>query len=335
MTLPTQNDGSGCWTVDASHNPSIASSWHNTFTGNFNLDCSSLMNNHKKTGFSLDLVTEGDGGGLGVNPPSNLSYTIVHLPNVIDPKFEQTFSININWQDSRASVQGIEINRVDAPDIIFKRSFPSTPTTTEGWFETNPDNGILNPIVTNLNWTQKYVYQLRTNYQFVGSNPTFSEWVYLEVFERNENLRRRNDKCDIETLESMQVRLSQNFSEIPKKTRFSKIVKGGSRNVVCQTWRPQGWNDGKFLREDYPITFAVEDQKRQKQIENAGNPLCGGEPCSGNITTNITKISPYTGNLIFGTAAVNFREGVNNLESIQVYPCGKSLRRTGGKLPIN
>ena len=131
------------------------------------------------------------------------------------------------------------------------------------------------------------------------------------------------------------VEASQNFSEIPKKTRFSKIVKGGSRNVVCQTWRPQGWNDGKFLREDYPITFAVEDQKRQKQIENAGNPLCGGEPCSGNITTNITKISPYTGNLIFGTAAVNFREGVNNLESIQVYPCGKSLRRIGGKLPIN
>ena len=50
------------------------------------------------------------------------------------------------------------------------------------------------------------------------------------------------------------------------------------------------------------------------------------------------KETPFimiTGENAEGNVVIAVREGVNNLESIQVYPCGKSLRRIGGKLPIN
>ena len=82
--------------------------------------------------------------------------------------------------------------------------------------------------------------------------------------------------------------------------------------------------------------MGVEEQRAEKAEENAGKALCGGDPCiPGDTGTESTKISSYTGGLIFGTAALNFQEGANNQESLQVYPCGKGLRRTGGKLPIN
>ena len=338
MTIPERHNPpegpSSCPDTSAnpiSHNPTLGNSWHTSFDPPFNDECDDLNNLHKKEGYSPDLVIDGD-----ESPPSNIHYTIIHNDHIDDPKLEETFSIDIHWKEPSSSVQGIEIFRTDNPKLIFIQDAPA-PTTTTGWFisDGNPENP-QNPITTNLQWGSSYTFALRTNYQFVGSGSIFSEWVYLDVFERNDVLRRKNDKCAIETLESLEVRLSQNFAEIPKAYRYSKIVRGGSRQVVCKTWRPQGWNDGKFLREDYPITVAVEAKAAQKAAENAGKALCGGEPCiPGDTGTESTKISSYTGNLIFGTAAINFREGVNNQESLQVYPCGKAMRRTGGKLPIN
>ena len=345
MTIPERHDPpaqpSPCPDGN-SHNPTLGSGWHTNFNLPFNADCDSLNNLHKTEGYSLDLVASGSGGAGGASPPSNPKYTIIHHPDILNPFDEQQFSIYITWTDPSSSVQGIEIQGRHAGDerqgelLSFVKAPPSG-TTTEGWFITDSSGeAFLNPIVNNLQWGEEYTFQLRTNYQFVGSGSIFSEWVYLNVFQRNEQLRRKNDKCDIETLEAKEVRLSQNFAAIPKAYRYSKIVRGGSRQVVCKTWRPQGWNSGAFSAEDYPITIGVEEERAQKAKENAGKALCGGKPCiPGDTGTASTKISSYTGGLIFGTAALNFQEGVNNQESLQVYPCGKGLRRTGGKLPIN
>ena len=332
MTIPTQNDVSYC-PVGNSHDPTLGSGWHTIFNPPFNSDCDSLNNLHKTEGYSLDLVVSG--ATSGASPPSNPKYTIVHNSGVVNPMFEEQFSIYINWIDPSSSIQGIEIKRKDK-ELLFIKAAPSG-TTTEGWLITDEAGGsFLNPIVNNLEWGTEYIFQLRTSYQFVGAGSIFSEWVSLNVFERNQELRRRNDKCAVETLESMEVRLSQNFAEIPKAYRYSKIVKGGSRQVVCKTWRPQGWRSGAFLKEDYPVTAKNEEEIAQKAIENAGRALCGGKPCiSGDTGSELTKISSYTGGLIFGTAALNFQEGVNNQQSLQVYPCGKAMRRIGGKLPIN
>ena len=136
-------------------------------------------------------------------------------------------------------------------ETTFVKTPPSSPTTNDWWFIIDSSGGaFLNPIVNNLQWGTEYTFQLRTSYQFVGSGSILSEWVYLKVFHRNEELRRKNDKCDIETLESLEVRLSQNFAEIPKAYQYSKIIRGGSRQVICRTWRPQGWNNGSFSNED-------------------------------------------------------------------------------------
>jgi len=333
MTIPERVDPDSpptpCPTGE-SHNPTLGGGWHTTFNPPFNNNCDSLALKHKKEGYSLDIVASGEAGGA--SPPSNVNFTFVH-PN---PFEQDNFSIYIHWTDPSSSVQGIEIKRVDM-EQTFVKAPPSSPTTTDGWFIIDSSGGaFLNPIVNNLQWGTEYTFQLRTSYQFVGSGSILSEWVYLKVFHRNEELRRKNDKCDIETLESLEVRLSQNFAEIPKAYQYSKIIRGGSRQVICRTWRPQGWNNGSFSKEDYPITMTVEEEQAEKAKQNAGQPLCGGEPCiSGDTGTESTKISSYTGGLIFGTAALNFKEGVNNQESLQVYPCGKGLRRTGGKLPIN
>ena len=337
MTIPTQNDESGCPTGE-SHNPNLGVTLHTTFDTPFNNNCDSLNQKHKTEGYSLDLVSFSiEGGAVGASPPSNPSYEVVHNPGIENPMDQEDFSIYIYWVDPSASVQGIEIGRMDLPTLTFTNPAPpSTTQTTLGWFITDPAQGVLTPIVNNLQWGVDYLFRLRTNYQFVGSGSVFSEWIYLKVFQRNEDLRRKNDKCEIETLEAMEVRLSQNFAEIPKAYRYSKIVKGGSRQVVCKTWRPQGWKNGSFSREDYPITMKVEDKLLADISNNAGKALCGGNPCiSGDTGTETTKISSYTGGLIFGTAALNFQEGINNQASLQVYPCGKGLRRIGGKLPIN
>lgn len=295
----------------------------------FNKTPDDLDKNHKKDGWKQDPVSSDS-----ASPPISTSYTVVtDISGISDPFLQPQFSIYIYWEDPSSSEQGIEIQREDL-QFSFKKSAPSG-TTTKGWFVTDPALGSLNPIVNNLDWGKDYRFKLRTSYQFVGDGSIFSEWVYLSVFQRNEEIRRKNDKCAVETLEAMEVRLSQNFAAIPKAYRYSKIVKGGSRQVVCQTWRPQGWKSGAFLKEDYPITVKVEEERMEKAKQNAGRALCGGEPCiPGDTGTESTKISSYTGGLIFGTAALNFKENMTT-SSIQIYPCGKALRRTGGKLPLN
>ena len=89
MTIPTQNDGCP---VDGSQNPTLGSGWHITFSAPFNADCDSLNDLHETEGYSLDLVTGGEGAASGASPPSNLSYTIVHNPNILNPFDEQQFS---------------------------------------------------------------------------------------------------------------------------------------------------------------------------------------------------------------------------------------------------
>jgi hypothetical protein len=336
MPKPKPTDTDCPYAYDGSHNPATGYGWHTTFDPPFTDDCYDLNNKHQKTGYLLDPVPNNTSlATSATNPPSNITYTIIHNEGIANPKLENNFSIDIHWVDHSASVQSIEILRADLPEIKFIKQAPA-PTTTKGWFFTDPTDDFLNPIVTKLNWGQNYVFLLRTSYQFVGASKIFSEWVNLSIFERNDAQRRKNDKCAIETLESMEVRLSQNFSEIPKSYRYSKIIKGGSRKVICKTWRPQGWKNGSFLKEDYPITMTIEEETAQNKEQNAGKALCGGEPCiPGDTGSELTKISPYTGGLIFGTAALNFKEGGNILPSLQIYPCGKSMRRTGGKLPIN
>ena len=293
-----------------------------------NLNCADLES-ISANNFAEDLVKSEENAGVGASPPTNPTYTFA---DNLDFSQEENYSINIYWTDPSASIQGIQIYRTDFPSLIFFKAAPSIPTTTNNWLNTS--GSTLNPIVNFLEWSKYYYYNLRTVYQFAGTSNIYSDWVQLSVFQINEELRRLNDKCAIETLKSLEVRLGQNFNELPKAYQYSKIVRGGSRKVICQTWRPQGWNDESFSKEDYPITLQAEEEAKAKAKELMGVAICGGEPCTGELSSSgSAAISKYTGNLIFGTAALNFQEGVQTT-NFQIYPCSR-LRRTGSKLPIN
>ena len=98
MTIPERHDppaqSSPC-PDGGSHDPTLGSGWHTTFNPPFNADCDSLNNLHKTEGYSLDLVASG--AAIGASPPSNPKYTIVHNPGIVNPMFEEQFSIYINW----------------------------------------------------------------------------------------------------------------------------------------------------------------------------------------------------------------------------------------------
>jgi len=288
-----------------------------------NLNCADLES-ISANNFAEDLVKSEENAGVGASPPTNLTYTFA---DNLDFSQKENYSINIYWTDPSASIQGIQIYRTDFPSLIFFKAAPSIPTTTNNWLDTS--GSTLNPIVNLLEWSKYYYYNLRTVYQFAGTSNIYSDWVQLYVFQINDELRRINDKCAIETLKSLESRLTQNFNELPKAYQYSKIVRGGARKVICQTWRPQGWNDGSFPKEDYPITLQTEEAAKNAAAAT-GDVVADDQ---NSIISETAAISKYTGNLIFGTAALNFKEGVQTT-SLQVYPCGQ-LRRTGSKLPIN
>ena len=257
---------------------------------------------------------------VGVSPPTNLNYTFL---NDEDFRFKEKYAIEIYWTDPSASIQDIEIYRSDIPSLVISKQAPTTSTTTKNWLNIS--------IFMNLEWSTNYYYNLRTIYQFSGTSKTYSDWVQLSVFKVNDELRRKNDKCAIETLKSLEVRLNQNLNEIPKSFQYSKIIK--SRKNICQTWRPQGWNDGSFPKEDYPITLAEEEKtEAEAEAEAEAEEFFDNSIC-GTCSSNNAIISKYTGKLIFGTAAVEFKEGFKTT-NLKQYPCGK-LRKIGGKLPIN
>lgn len=279
----------------------------------------------------------------GATAPTNFSY--IMLNDKTDPKF----NIYLNWTDPSASVQGVQIYRADLPNLIYERGPPSGPTTTAGWFlieDITNSSGVVilkkNPIVTDLLWDITYVYYIRTSFFNIKSlSSPFSEWVKLEINEENLILARINDRCPSTTLQTLQNELSPNIFKVPKALRYSRIVKGGQRGVICETWRPQGWNSGEFPRYLYPVTSEGDIKREEEEIANEGNPKCGAIYCKDVTPLNI---SSYTGNLIFGSAI----ERVNNTKKYDtvntpfnsgiedINRCGDiDTRKIGSNLKIN
>lgn len=273
-------------------------------------------------------------------PPTNFSYI------VLNEKTEPKFDIYLTWTDPSSSVQGVEIYREDLSNLKYQRGPPSSPTTTAGWLLveniTDSSGNILtpkNPIVTDLLWETTYVYYIRTIFLNVKSiNSPFSEWVELEVNEENLILARVNDRCPIIPLQTLQNKLSQNMFQVPKTIRYSRIVKGGERSVICETWRPQGWNSGEFPRYLYPVTSEGDIKREEEEIANKGNTRCGPFYCKDLPPADI---SPYTGNLLFGSA-IQIVENAKKYDTVntpfssaEVNPCGDNTRKTGSNLKIN
>ena len=275
-------------------------------------------------------------------PPTNFSYTVLNPPS--DPKF----NIYLTWTDPSSSVQGVEIYRADLPFLIYSRGPPSDPTTTAGWFlveDIIDSSGVIiikkNPIVTDLLWDTTYVYYIRTSFFNIQSLKTpFSEWVKLELNEVNLTLERANDRCPITPLQTLQNKLSPNQHQVPKVIRYSRIAKGGGRGVICETWRPQGWNSGEFPRTLYPITNQTDIEIQKEIEENKGNPKCGPLYCKD---LPAVDISPYSGNLLFGSA-IQIVENTKKHDTVntpfstgeEVNRCGDNdTRKTGSKLKIN
>jgi len=275
--------------------------------------------------------------------PTNFSYII------LNDKTEPKYNIYLDWTDPSASVQGVQIYRADLPYLIYERGPPSNPTTTAGWFlieDITDSNGVIiskkNPIVTDLLWDTTYVYYIRTSYFNITSlSSPFSEWVKLEIYEENLILARVNDRCPTITLQTLQDKLSQNQFKVTKAKRYSRIVKSGSRGVVCETWRPQGWNSGEFPRYLYPITSEGDIKSEEEEIANKGNPKCGTIYCKDATPLNI---SSYTGNLLFGTA-ISIVENTKKYDTVNtpfnsgiedIKRCGDNdTRKIGANLKIN
>ena len=77
---------------------------------------SSLCPQNENNGSQYFVFLEDLVNGGGASPPTNLTYTFLNNQNFKD---EEKYAIDIYCTDPSASVQGIEIYRVDLPSLIF------------------------------------------------------------------------------------------------------------------------------------------------------------------------------------------------------------------------
>ena len=282
----------------------------------------------------------------GPSPPTNFAYQL--LNNKLDP----TYNIYLTWTDPSSSVQMVEIYRSDLPHLVYFRGPPSGPTTTDGWLVVKDilDNSgnILqkkSPIVTDLLWDTTYVFNIRTIFFNVESLASpYSAWVQLIVYIENLEKDRINDRCPTISLETLQNNLSTNRFIVPKAYRYSRIVKGGSRQAICDTWRPKGWSNGTFPSSLYPITLKTDIEIAQYKEDNKGVPTCGPVYCN---ELPPVDISPYTSGLLFGsgieivantkkydTVNTPYYNTATTTATVINYGCNDT-RKIGSKLKIN
>jgi len=277
------------------------------------------------------------------SPPFNIQIQIHPLADGTSALLNPEYSVDIAWEDPSAAVQGIQLMRTDIPNLI-ESQFPKFPPqntpsyqlTTVGWLlaenKLDASGNILlnkNKIISNLIWEYTYTFGLRTVFFGASSGSFFSEWQYVQIYNENLVQRRKDDKCKIIPIETLENRLEPNLSGVPKAYRYSRIVNGGGRQVICQTWRPKGWKNGYFDREAYPILHAQDLANEEAENTNPGKAICSGAPCSQItfIAENII-ISPYTGKAVFKSDL--------DVENLQIIPCSNKIsRRIGSKLPIN
>ncbi len=176
-----------------------------------------------------------------------------------------------------------------------------------------------NPFTVGLEWDEEYTFLLRTVYLHVPSSSSiFSTWVALKVFQENEALRRLRDRCTVETLDSLENRLESNLAGVPNAYRFSRIVRGGNKMTICQTWRPPTW---KKIRQNYPILVAQEELAILKNTP--GNP----EYDKAQAAAKQAQDEINTSN--------NPQTAIDEWQSNQLFPCGNGPRRTGSILPFS
>jgi len=262
-------------------------------------------------------------------PPDNISY---YLMAHVQP-FDNNYSIHINWQIE--DFLGIELLRADIPDLVYTIGPPSV-STTHGWLDTN------NIILSNLNWDISYIFKLRTFN--TKTCILYSDYKEIIVTEENIALRRKADKCTIIPLKTLENSLATNLSEVPKTYRYSRIVQGGSKQVICQNWRPQGCTaaatSAAIAAQSHKITVpsaavatcaitAIEQPHPSTQegwlerIQQAAGLV------SSSQQYNTLNVSPFTGKLI-----INEENGDDGAKIANAACKSRISRRIGGKLPI-
>ena len=252
-------------------------------------------------------------------PPTNLGYKLINKKDS-----DTSYNIFITWDDEFASEQAIELMRGDSQLVM--RIGPPDPETTEGWLIMNniyDSSGNItsyyNPFTVGLEWDKDYTFLLRTVFLHVPSSSSiFSSWVGLKVFQENEALRRLRDRCTVETLDSLENRLESNLAGVPNAYRFSRIVRGGNKMTICQTWRPPTW---KKIRQNYPILVAQEEAAILKNTP--GNP----EYDKAQAAAKQAQDEINTSN--------NPQTAIDEWQSNQLFPCGSGPRRTGSRLPFS
>ena len=111
-----------------------------------------------------------------------------------------------------------------------------TSGTTEGWLDNKS-------ILKNFEWEltaerHKYYINIRS---FV-KNPTknsdfFSNWNRVKIHWYNPIKDKADEKCIFRSVQMLENALEHNKQTVSKKQKYSRIVSGGKRMVICQNWK--------------------------------------------------------------------------------------------------